>query len=138
MDNGEKGGQLSTGVWITPRAEKPCIYKGFSAFLKSYPLIHRPNNNKYLINNISTARPQNLTLVDNSQNRFKSSQKQREKISSKEEKSLTVFPPPTTTAQTGLQAGMWCPNCGAALEGRKCKLFCPTPGCGYLVTCSEW
>jgi hypothetical protein len=34
--------------------------------------------------------------------------------------------------------GAICPNCGARLEGRKCKLFCPTPGCGYLVTCSEW
>lgn len=36
------------------------------------------------------------------------------------------------------QAGLFCPNCGAALEGRKCKLFCLAPGCGYLVTCSEW
>jgi len=36
------------------------------------------------------------------------------------------------------QIGSFCPNCGATLEGRKCKLFCPTPGCGYLVTCSEW
>ena len=34
--------------------------------------------------------------------------------------------------------GAICPNCGAGLEGRKCKLFCPTRGCGYLVTCSEW
>ena len=31
-----------------------------------------------------------------------------------------------------------CPNCGARLEGRKCKLLCPRPGCGYMVTCSEW
>ncbi len=36
------------------------------------------------------------------------------------------------------QSGLWCPNCGSVLEGRKCKLFCLTPGCGYLVTCSEW
>jgi hypothetical protein len=36
------------------------------------------------------------------------------------------------------QSGLFCPNCGAPLEGRKCKLFCHTPGCGYLVTCSEW
>jgi NADH pyrophosphatase NudC (nudix superfamily) len=36
------------------------------------------------------------------------------------------------------QSGQWCPNCGAVLEARKCKLFCHTPGCGYLVTCSEW
>lgn len=34
--------------------------------------------------------------------------------------------------------GLVCPNCGGPLEGRKCKLFCHTPGCGYLVTCSEW
>ena len=34
--------------------------------------------------------------------------------------------------------GAICPNCGARLEGRKCKLFCPTVGCGYMVTCSEW
>ena len=34
--------------------------------------------------------------------------------------------------------GVICPNCGAALEGRKCKLVCPRRGCGYLVTCSEW
>lgn len=36
------------------------------------------------------------------------------------------------------QAGAFCPNCGARLAGRKCKLECPTPGCGYRVTCSEW
>lgn len=34
--------------------------------------------------------------------------------------------------------GAICPNCGARLEGRKCKLLCPTWGCGYMVTCSEW
>ncbi|PQV63786.1 hypothetical protein B1R32_109126 [Abditibacterium utsteinense] len=34
--------------------------------------------------------------------------------------------------------GAICPNCGAMLEARKCKLFCPRLGCGYLVTCSEW
>ena len=34
--------------------------------------------------------------------------------------------------------GVICPNCGGALEGRKCKLLCVRPGCGYLVTCSEW
>jgi hypothetical protein len=36
------------------------------------------------------------------------------------------------------QTAMTCPNCGSALEGRKCKLFCHRPGCGYMVTCSEW
>lgn len=34
--------------------------------------------------------------------------------------------------------GAICPNCDARLEGRKCKLLCPTLGCGYMVTCSEW
>ena len=33
------------------------------------------------------------------------------------------------------QSGLWCPNCGKALEAQKCKLFCRTAGCGYLVTC---
>jgi len=36
------------------------------------------------------------------------------------------------------QEGTICPNCGGKLVGRKCKLFCETPGCGYLVTCSEF
>jgi hypothetical protein len=36
------------------------------------------------------------------------------------------------------QEGTFCPNCGGRLTGRKCKLFCETPGCGYLVTCSEF
>ena len=35
-------------------------------------------------------------------------------------------------------AAMVCPNCGSRLEGRKCKLFCLRPGCGYQVTCAEW
>jgi hypothetical protein len=34
--------------------------------------------------------------------------------------------------------GLTCPNCGSTLEGRKCKLFCTRPGCGYMVTCSEF
>jgi len=36
------------------------------------------------------------------------------------------------------EEGTFCPNCGGRLTGRKCKLFCETPGCGYLVTCSEF
>jgi hypothetical protein len=36
------------------------------------------------------------------------------------------------------QRGLICPNCGSALQNRKCKLLCVRPGCGYLVTCSEW
>jgi hypothetical protein len=75
--------------------------------------------------------------MDNSQNRSKSSQKQGEKTLLREEKNAS-FAAPAAMAPQGALAGLWCPNCGAALEGRKCKLFCPTPGCGYLVTCSEW
>ncbi len=45
--------------------------------------------------------------------------------------------PPENGSKLAHQAGLFCPNCAAKLEGRKCKLFCPTPGCGYLVTCSE-
>lgn len=35
-------------------------------------------------------------------------------------------------------SAMLCPNCSSRLEGRKCKLFCLRPGCGYQVTCAEW
>jgi hypothetical protein len=31
-----------------------------------------------------------------------------------------------------------CPNCGAALIERKCKLLCPEPACGYYMSCSEF
>jgi len=30
-----------------------------------------------------------------------------------------------------------CPNCDALMDERHCKLLCPTPGCGFRVTCSE-
>jgi hypothetical protein len=29
VDNGEKWGKLSTGLWITPRVKKARSYKGF-------------------------------------------------------------------------------------------------------------
>jgi len=45
--------------------------------------------------------------------------------------------PPSTLENEKLR-GVICPNCGDALEGRKCKLFCTRRGCGYVVTCSEW
>jgi hypothetical protein len=45
---------------------------------------------------------------------------------------------PATTKTDSSHVGSFCPNCNARLEGRKCKLLCPTPGCGYVVTCSEW
>jgi len=31
-----------------------------------------------------------------------------------------------------------CPNCGAALIERKCKLLCPDPACGYYMSCSDF
>jgi len=31
-----------------------------------------------------------------------------------------------------------CPNCGAALAERKCKLVCPTQGCGYFLSCADY
>jgi hypothetical protein len=31
-----------------------------------------------------------------------------------------------------------CPNCGAALIERKCKLLCPEPACGYYMSCSDF
>ncbi len=42
------------------------------------------------------------------------------------------------TAENAKRVGLVCPNCGADLEGRKCKLVCVRVGCGYVVTCSEW
>jgi hypothetical protein len=31
-----------------------------------------------------------------------------------------------------------CPVCGAELAERKCKLYCPRPGCGYFLSCSDF
>ena len=31
-----------------------------------------------------------------------------------------------------------CPNCGAELLERKCKLLCPDPSCGYYMSCSDF
>ncbi|HYB53045.1 MAG TPA: hypothetical protein VEG84_04185 [Thermoanaerobaculia bacterium] len=31
-----------------------------------------------------------------------------------------------------------CPNCGAELIERKCKLLCPDPSCGYYMSCSDF
>jgi hypothetical protein len=31
-----------------------------------------------------------------------------------------------------------CPICGRELEERKCKLFCPRPGCGYFLSCADF
>lgn len=31
-----------------------------------------------------------------------------------------------------------CPNCCTELEERKCRLFCPRPGCGYFLSCADF
>ncbi|HEX4823738.1 MAG TPA: hypothetical protein VFV19_05470 [Candidatus Polarisedimenticolaceae bacterium] len=31
-----------------------------------------------------------------------------------------------------------CPNCGAELQEKKCKLVCPQPACGYYVSCADF
>jgi hypothetical protein len=31
-----------------------------------------------------------------------------------------------------------CPNCGAPLLDRKCKLLCPNRECGYYMSCSDF
>jgi len=31
-----------------------------------------------------------------------------------------------------------CPVCGAELAERKCKLYCPRPGCGYFLSCADF
>jgi hypothetical protein len=31
-----------------------------------------------------------------------------------------------------------CPVCGAELAERKCKLYCPRPGCGYYLSCADF
>jgi len=31
-----------------------------------------------------------------------------------------------------------CPNCGAPLLERKCKLICPNAQCGYYMSCSDF
>ena len=44
---------------------------------------------------------------------------------------LTAPADPETSLRT-------CPNCGAALEERKCKLFCPRTGCGFYLSCADY
>ncbi|MDD5564467.1 MAG: hypothetical protein PHQ91_12220 [Thermoanaerobaculaceae bacterium] len=45
-------------------------------------------------------------------------------------------PPPRQGA--GSQALRICPNCGASLTDRSCKLICPNQACGYYLSCSDF
>jgi hypothetical protein len=63
------------------------------------------------------------------------------KTLAEEEIKTQSLPYPTEKGEVKLsltETSMTCPNCGSKLEGRKCKLFCHRPGCGYMVACSEW
>jgi hypothetical protein len=44
----------------------------------------------------------------------------------------------TAGERTPLEPVRTCPNCGAALAERSCKLLCPSPGCGYYLSCSDF
>jgi len=44
-------------------------------------------------------------------------------------------PSPTHDPQAAVRT---CPNCGATLAERKCKLVCPTQGCGYFLSCADY
>jgi hypothetical protein len=54
-----------------------------------------------------------------------------------------ALPPVDATAAPGAaaepeRAMRTCPVCGATLAERKCKLFCPRPGCGYFLSCADF
>jgi hypothetical protein len=76
--------------------------------------------------------------MDNHISEQKTAQKAEPKTSTHDTHFETAFEASAIDNISQSQSGQWCPNCGAVLEARKCKLFCHTPGCGYLVTCSEW
>jgi hypothetical protein len=40
--------------------------------------------------------------------------------------------------RTPIESARTCPNCGVPLADRACKLICPTPGCGYYLSCSDY
>jgi hypothetical protein len=51
----------------------------------------------------------------------------------------TAAPSATGAKRPAAEALMrTCPNCSTGLEERKCKLFCPRPGCGYFLSCADF
>jgi hypothetical protein len=46
--------------------------------------------------------------------------------------------PAAEQRRTPLEPARTCPNCGAVLDDRSCKLLCPTPGCGYYLSCADY
>ena len=42
---------------------------------------------------------------------------------------------PVASAETVMRT---CPNCGAELAERKCKLYCPRAGCGFYLSCADF
>ena len=42
------------------------------------------------------------------------------------------------TRRASSEPSRTCPNCGAPLLERKCKLICPNAQCGYYMSCSDF
>lgn len=56
-----------------------------------------------------------------------------------QENDTAEAPPPSPAPKQNAEAPIrTCPNCGAELQERKCKLFCPRPACGYYLSCSDF
>ncbi len=45
---------------------------------------------------------------------------------------------PRPSPQVAEQLMRTCPNCSTELAERKCKLYCPRPGCGYFLSCADF
>ncbi|KAB2966923.1 MAG: hypothetical protein F9K18_04940 [Thermoanaerobaculia bacterium] len=45
---------------------------------------------------------------------------------------------PSPDAGSSERVQRTCPVCGHELAERKCKLYCPRPGCGYFLSCADF